>query len=128
VVAGPSFGATALRVLYARSCFGVPLWAGRIWLPAPALAALCSRLRIRLPEPVGYAIERVSPAYYVELRALDIAKAEAADSMRVSRPASIKPSSLLWPFRWPQPIESKPAASPSQLTEQSPLRSIDYLN
>jgi hypothetical protein len=116
VVGSLSSCASAPRVLYARSCFSVPLWAGRIWLPAPPLAALCSRLRIRLPEPIGYALERVSPAYYVELRALDIAKGEAEDSARIGY---CKPHLLHWPFRWPQPATDEHTAV-SRLPEHGP--------
>jgi hypothetical protein len=121
---GPASCALAPRVLYARSCFGVPLWAGRLWLPAHSLAAVCERLRIRLPEPIGYATERVSPAYYVELRALDIAREEQrlATPHVCPRP-HIHVLKLLWPFRWPTPAASSaspvPVAAPVQGAQSS---------
>lgn len=112
---GPASCASAPRVVYAQSCFSVPLWAGRCWLPAPSLAAVCERLRIRLPEPIGFATQRISPAYYVELRALDIAKDEAElSTFPIRRHPPIRPIARLWPFRWPPPVATEPVVqSPS---------------
>jgi len=106
----------------------VPLWAGRCWLPAPSLSALCSRLNISLPEPIGFATERASPAYYVELRALDIAR----DEQKLSTPHAhhrppIKPLKLLWPFRWPVPVAAVPVAPSSPASAQGSQQSVNLL-
>lgn len=116
--------AFAPRVFYARSCFGVPLWAGRCRLPA--LALLCARFRNRLFEPPACAIERISPAYYVELRALEIAKEdlELSTSRAHYRPP-INPPKLPWPFRWPVPAPAPTAATTSPMPPMDPRSSLD---
>ncbi len=116
--------AFAPRVFYARSCFGVPLWAGRCRLPEP----VCGRWRTRLPEPIGFATERLSPAYYVELRALDIAKEEIElTTPRARHRTPIHPIKLLWPFRWPTPMTTPKVAPPLPPHFQDPRQSINVL-
>jgi hypothetical protein len=84
-------------------------------------------LRIRLPEPIGYAIERVSPAYYVELRALDIAKGEAEDSTCVRYRPAVKLGSLVWPFQWPRPMESESVTLAMRASDVAPPNPIDLI-
>lgn len=104
------------RVYYARSCYGIPLWAGRAWLLQAGRGGLCSQAVGSLASNTAILPARaVAPAAYVELRALDIARQEAqvepCNAGGAGEPTSMR---RLWPFRWiPAGITTSSAAPSS---------------
>lgn len=89
------------RVFYARSCYGLALWAGRIWLPHPFWSQqLQPNGGISRGEGLVQCARAVEPAAYVELRALDVAKAEA-DATKRTEPERAETVRRMWPHRWP---------------------------
>lgn len=107
---------------FARSCYGVPLWAGRIWLPHPFWSVgLQPGGR---PQPtIACTSQAVTPADYVELRALEIRKQELeatwpGDEM----PGSVNRSPRLWPFRWP--MKSDQAETAAAVAAVSPVNNL----
>lgn len=121
---------------YARSCYGVPLWWGRIRLPAYYWCA-------PLPTPVSGAgpvgavcrDRAVAPAAYVELRALDVERNELRAERRAveAGDGTGAETRRLWPYRWgPAGLEKQSAgdANPAadSVTSAAPPARGQYID
>ena len=103
------------QTFFARSCYGLALWAGRIWLPHPfwsvGLQPSGSAGAAR-PASEASTLKAVTPADFVELRALEGRKEELRLQAREEpEQASRTPEQRFWPFRWPEtpPVPIEPA-------------------
>lgn len=121
---------------YARSCYGVPLWWGRIRLPAYSWCA-------PLPTPASGAgpagavcpDRAVAPAAYVELRALDVERNEQRAARRAGEAgdSTAVETRRLWPYRWAPAGLEKPSAgasnpSAARVTSAAPPARGQYID
>jgi len=125
------FIAEGPRVFYARSCFGIPLAAGRVWLPHPFWSthlqppgAGCSASM----NTVSTA-RAVEPSAYVELRALEVAKGEVAtESNGAAKTGGASWVKRFWPFRWPTQASNLGPVQPERIPGSSPSGPGQYID
>ena len=119
------------RVFYARSCFGIPLFAGRVWLPHPFWST-----HLQPPGAGGVSCDNttstaraIEPAAYVELRALEVAEAEvAAESAGAEQSSGASWVKRFWPFRWPLQASNLGPVQPERIPGSSPTGPGQYID
>lgn len=122
---------SAPRVLYARSCFGIPLFAGRVWLPHPFWST-----HLQPPGAGGVACDNtistaraIEPAAYVELRALEITKDEVvAEAKAAQNSGGASLVKRFWPFRWPLQVSNLGPVQPDRIPGSSPTGPGQYID
>ncbi len=111
------------RVYHARSCYGLALWAGRIRQPHPFWSKnLQPGDGGSQGEGPALSARAVEPAAYVELRALDAAKAENDLQMRSESARSESLVRRLWPFRWPVEAVAGSEEAKVRIEHEAPVK------